>query len=238
MIYNCLYITYNNVNIYIPLETLFFYLVILLIIFTILNTLLFSINLILCLRFLSAFLVFAFLLFVMLLSDNWVQLLNESQVTTMGSSFFYMDQLSFIFCLMTIIVTGLCSIYIVRFLSLAVKFLIFLLSCLEILILICFVARNLILFYLCFELILFPMATLILVYGSRGRKVFAFFNFFIYTFTGSILLLIGMFVLYNLIGNLQFDFILHYSSFVIKSNMEIPVLFIFSILFVLVRVFD
>jgi NADH-quinone oxidoreductase subunit M len=54
-----------------------------------------------------------------------------------------------------------------------------------------FVARDLILFYVCFELTLVPMYFLIAIWGSeqRGR---ACLKFFLYTFTGSIIALAGL----------------------------------------------
>ncbi|MEL6739761.1 MAG: NADH-quinone oxidoreductase subunit M [Planctomycetota bacterium] len=53
-----------------------------------------------------------------------------------------------------------------------------------------FCARDLLLFYVCFEFTLLPMFVLIRVYGSSGR-VKAATKFFLYTFTGSIITLAG-----------------------------------------------
>jgi len=54
-----------------------------------------------------------------------------------------------------------------------------------------FSARDLILFYICFELTLAPMYVLISQYGSGDRKRAAT-KFFLYTFTGSIVALAGL----------------------------------------------
>lgn len=54
-----------------------------------------------------------------------------------------------------------------------------------------FVARDLILFYTCFEFTLLPMFILIRVYGSTNRA-HASVKFFLYTFTGSLLTLAGL----------------------------------------------
>jgi NADH-quinone oxidoreductase subunit M len=54
-----------------------------------------------------------------------------------------------------------------------------------------FVARDLIFFYVCFELTLVPMYFLIAIWGSSNRAK-ACTKFFIYTFTGSLLTLAGV----------------------------------------------
>ncbi len=54
-----------------------------------------------------------------------------------------------------------------------------------------FVARDLILFYICFEFTLVPMFILISLYGSTNRKKAAI-KFFLYTFTGSVIALAGL----------------------------------------------
>jgi len=53
-----------------------------------------------------------------------------------------------------------------------------------------FVARDLVLFYVCFEFTLIPMYVLISLYGSTNRKAAAT-KFFLYTFTGSVIALAG-----------------------------------------------
>lgn len=54
-----------------------------------------------------------------------------------------------------------------------------------------FLARDLIFFYVCFELTLVPMFFLIAIYGGDNRAR-ASFKFFIYTFTGSLIALAGL----------------------------------------------
>ena len=53
-----------------------------------------------------------------------------------------------------------------------------------------FLAQDLILFYVCFELTLVPMFFLIAIYGGKNRAL-ASVKFFIYTFTGSLFTLAG-----------------------------------------------
>ncbi len=54
-----------------------------------------------------------------------------------------------------------------------------------------FAARDLLVFYVCFEFTLVPMFILINVFGSTNRKAAAI-KFFIYTFTGSMIALAGL----------------------------------------------
>ncbi len=54
-----------------------------------------------------------------------------------------------------------------------------------------FLARDLVLFYVCFELTLVPMFFLIAIYGGANRMR-AGIKFFIYTFTGSLIALAGL----------------------------------------------
>lgn len=61
-----------------------------------------------------------------------------------------------------------------------------------------FSSDNILLFYVFFEVSLFPMSLLILIWGSRQRKVHAMFMFFFYTVFGSFFLLLGIFYLYSL----------------------------------------
>ena len=60
-----------------------------------------------------------------------------------------------------------------------------------------FLANDLVLFYICFEFTLVPMYFLIAIYGGEGRAR-ACVKFFLYTFTGSLLALVGfLYVAYS-----------------------------------------
>jgi NADH:ubiquinone oxidoreductase subunit 4 (subunit M) len=65
----------------------------------------------------------------------------------------------------------------------------------ELLIIVIFSVRDIIIFYICFEGILIPMYIIIGRYGSRERKVRAGYLFFIYTLVGSLLMLLGIVVI-------------------------------------------
>ncbi|MBB1492378.1 NADH-quinone oxidoreductase subunit M [Paracoccus sp. MC1854] len=74
-----------------------------------------------------------------------------------------------------------------------------------------FVALDLVLFYLFFEAGLIPMFLIIGIWGGRDR-IYAAFKFFLYTFLGSVLMLVAMIVMYRVSGTtdiptlLGFDF--------------------------------
>ncbi len=66
-----------------------------------------------------------------------------------------------------------------------------------------FVARDLLLFYVMWEIMLVPMYFIIGIWGGE-RRVYASIKFFIYTFLGSLLMLVG--ILYLWIADLQQTF--------------------------------
>ncbi len=74
-----------------------------------------------------------------------------------------------------------------------------------------FTALDLVLFYLFFEAGLIPMFLMIGIWGGKDR-IYASFKFFLYTFLGSVLMLVAMIAMYRMAGTtdiptlLQFDF--------------------------------
>jgi NADH-quinone oxidoreductase subunit M len=59
-----------------------------------------------------------------------------------------------------------------------------------------FIALDLVLFFIFWELVLVPMYFLIAVWGSPGRREYAAIKFFLYTLFGSIFMLVGFIALY------------------------------------------
>lgn len=68
-----------------------------------------------------------------------------------------------------------------------------------------FLTTNLLWFYIMFEVVLIPMFLLIGVFGSRERKVRAGYMFFIYTFAGSVLMLLAVLYLASEMNTLSFS---------------------------------
>ena len=58
-----------------------------------------------------------------------------------------------------------------------------------------FVSLDLFVFYVFWEMTLIPMFLLILLWGGEDRK-YAAMKFFIYTFTASVFMLVGILVMY------------------------------------------
>ena len=67
-----------------------------------------------------------------------------------------------------------------------------------------FLVLDILLFYIFFESILAPLFVLIGLYGSN-EKVRASFYFFLYTFLGSLFMLLSVITMLSLIGSTDFD---------------------------------
>ncbi len=93
-----------------------------------------------------------------------------------------------------------------------VKQYVFFMLCLQTGMMGAFLSMNLFLFYLFWELMLIPMYFIIGIWGGP-RKLYATMKFFIYTMVGSLLMLVGLLVVYYLnaqqFGFLNFDYIGH-----------------------------
>jgi len=85
-----------------------------------------------------------------------------------------------------------------------------------------FVSLDLLLFYIFWEAMLIPMSLIIGVWGGE-RRIYSALKFFIYTFAGSIFLLVGMIVLVivygSVTGNFTFD-LLQLSQFKLPLELQ------------------
>jgi len=73
----------------------------------------------------------------------------------------------------------------------------------------CFFAFNLLFFYIFFEAILIPMFLLIGIWGSRRRKIFASYLFFMYTLSGSLIMLLAICYIATLVPSLLWEDLIH-----------------------------
>jgi NADH-quinone oxidoreductase subunit M len=73
-----------------------------------------------------------------------------------------------------------------------------------------FVALDMVLFYLFFEAGLIPMFLIIGIWGGK-RRIYASFKFFLYTFLGSVLMLVAMVVMYRDAGTTDIPTLLKHS---------------------------
>lgn len=109
-----------------------------------------------------------------------------------------LDGISFWLILLTTLLTVI-SIWFSFYVEKRVKLYFICLLILETAMLGVFVSLDMILFYTFFEASLVPMWLLISIWGGE-RRTYAGLKFFIYTFAGSIFMLVGMIVLANLYG--------------------------------------
>lgn len=73
-----------------------------------------------------------------------------------------------------------------------------------------FCVLDLLLFYIFFESVLIPMFLIIGIWGSRERKILAAYYFFLYTFAGSIFMLLSIFYIYRVVGTTNYEVLLTY----------------------------
>ncbi len=105
------------------------------------------------------------------------------------------DGISVLLILLTTLVTPLCVACSWKYISKRVREFMVCLLVMEAAMIGVFSALDLVLFYICWEAMLIPMALLIGVWGGP-RKIYAALKFFIYTMAGSVMLLVAIVALY------------------------------------------
>nr|YP_009515587.1 NADH dehydrogenase subunit 4 [Sirodotia delicatula]AVK39592.1 NADH dehydrogenase subunit 4 [Sirodotia delicatula] len=106
---------------------------------------------------------------------------------------------------------------------------------LEFLLIQVFSVLDLLLFYIFFESVLMPMFLIVGVWGSRERKIRAAYQFFLYTLIGSILMLLGILIVYfqagttdlQILWNLEFSErkqLILWLSFFLSFAVKIPMM--------------
>jgi len=88
-----------------------------------------------------------------------------------------------------------------------------------------FASIDLVFFYIFFEGVVIPMFFLIGIWGSRKRKIYASYQFFIYTLLGSIFVLLVILSVYFNKGSSSFDFILN--TYFFSNRHLILLIFLF-----------
>lgn len=74
-----------------------------------------------------------------------------------------------------------------------------------------FCVLDLLLFYIFFESVLIPMFLIIGIWGSRDRKILASYYFFLYTLSGSVLMLFSILYVYYHVGTTDYEVLLTFS---------------------------
>lgn len=108
------------------------------------------------------------------------------------------DGISLLFIILTTLLIPLCILTSYNVIEKHVKQYFILFLTLEFFLLLIFSILDLFFFYIFFESVLIPMFLLIGIWGSRERKIRASFLFFLYTLTGSVLMLLAILsIFYN-----------------------------------------
>jgi proton-translocating NADH-quinone oxidoreductase chain M len=164
--------------------------------------------------------------FQFLTEINWW--LNEYNINFMLG----VDGISILFVTLTAIIMTLCVLG-GWSIQVRIKYFYLILLILELLIILVFTVLDIVLFYIVFEATLIPMYLIILEWGPNERKIKAGVYLFIYTFIGSIFLLISIFLIYLEVGttnylvllNVNFSFtkqIILWNLFFVSFAIKIP----------------
>lgn len=127
-------------------------------------------------------------------------------------NFFYImyDGISLILIFLTLI------LYLVSIVAsqnmVTLNILMFLLNIVILFVILCFVIYDLFIFYILFEALLIPMFLIIVLYGSRERKIIAAYKFFLYTFIGSISFFIYIFDVQIKYNTFNLQYLLFYTT--------------------------
>ena len=111
------------------------------------------------------------------------------------------DGISIFFILLTTFLIPICLLVSWESIKYKVKEFVIMLLLTELLLINVFATLDLFFFYVFFESVLIPMFIIIGVWGSRQRKIHAAYQLFFFTLFGSILMLIGIIVIYSQIGS-------------------------------------
>lgn len=106
------------------------------------------------------------------------------------------DGISIFFIILTAFLIPICILASWNSITFKVKEFVLMLFITELLLINVFAVLDLFFFYIFFEGVLIPMFIIIGIWGSRQRKIHAAYQFFFYTLLGSILMLLGIIVIY------------------------------------------
>lgn len=121
------------------------------------------------------------------------------------------DGVSLFFIILSTFLTVVCILVSWESIQYRVREFMILLFLIEFLLINVFTVLDLFLFYVFFEGILIPMFIMIGIWGSRERKIHAAYQFFLYTLTGSILMLLVIIYIYINIGTTYWGMLVNYT---------------------------
>ena len=139
----------------------------------------------------------------------WVPVLNLN--ITLG-----IDGISLFFLLLTTLLIPLCILISWNSIQFSLKEYLIAFLAIEFFLIGVFCVLDILVFYIFFESILIPMFLVIGIWGSRERKIWASYYFFLYTLLGSVLMLISILYIYNQVGSTDYEILLTF----VFSNLE------------------
>merc|ERR1712194_582872 len=139
----------------------------------------------------------------------WIPVLNLN--VTLG-----IDGISLFFLLLTALLIPLCILISWNSVQFNLKGYLIAFLTIEFLLIIVFCVLDVLMFYIFFESILIPMFLVIGIWGSRERKIWASYYFFLYTLLGSVVMLLSILYIYNQVGTTDYEILLTFAF----SNLE------------------
>jgi proton-translocating NADH-quinone oxidoreductase chain M len=127
--------------------------------------------------------------FIFLKHISWLKVFNIYYIIGI-------DGISLFFVILTALLIPICILISWNSIVYKMKEFIIMLLFTEFLLINVFIVLDLFFFYIFFEGVLIPMFIIIGVWGSRQRKIHAAYQFFFYTLLGSILMLLGIIIIY------------------------------------------
>lgn len=118
------------------------------------------------------------------------------------------DGISILLIVLTTFLIPICVLINISSIRYRFKEYILMLLLLEVLLINTFSVLNIVFFYIFFEAVLIPMFIIIGIWGSRQRKIHAAYQFFLYTFFGSIFMLVSLLVIYMFVGSTNYELLL------------------------------
>ena len=143
---------------------------------------------------------------------NWISLLNFN--FTIG-----VDGISLFFIILTTLLIPLCLLVSWKSIQENLKEFLLAFLLMEFFLIGVFCILDLLLFYIFFESVLIPMFLIIGVWGSRERKIRAAFFFFLYTFLGSVLMLLSILYIYYRVGTTDYEILLTFSFTTLEQKL-------------------
>lgn len=129
------------------------------------------------------------------------------------------DGISIFFLLLTTLLIPLCILTSWNSIGFNLKEFLIAFLVLDFLLIGVFCILDLLFFYIFFESVLIPMFLIVGIWGSRERKILAAYYFFLYTFLGSVLMLISILYIYWQVGTTDYELLLTFSFSEVEQKL-------------------